>query len=72
MLTQMLRRLSTIKVGVIAYGSERTHNIVRRNGVDEGYEGVDEVWPPSRPTLATLDVLNALRPARRPTPCDRA
>ena len=70
-LTQMLRRLSTIKVSIVTYGSERTNNIVRRNGITEGYEGVDEVWPPSRPTLATLDVLNALRPARRETRCDR-
>ncbi|KAI3620422.1 hypothetical protein CBS9595_002389 [Malassezia furfur] len=57
-------------VSIVTYGSERTNNIVRRNGVTEGYEGVDEVWPPSRPTLATLDVLNALRPARRETRCD--
>ncbi|KAI3628593.1 YKU80 [Malassezia furfur] len=57
-------------VSIVTYGSERTNNIVRRNGITEGYEGVDEVWPPSRPTLATLDVLNALRPARRETRCD--
>ncbi|WFC99118.1 ATP-dependent DNA helicase yku80 [Malassezia yamatoensis] len=66
----MLRKLSTIKVCLIAYGSETTNNIVRRNGVQEGYEGVDEIWPPSRPTLETLELLSALRPAQKKTLCD--
>ena len=67
----MLRKLSTIKVCLIAYGSETTNNIVRRNGVQEGYEGVDEIWPPSRPTLETLELLSALRPSQKKTQCDR-
>lgn len=52
----MLRGLATIKVCICTYGEE-VEKDVKRSG------GVRVVWPSSRPTLATLDVLRALRPS---------
>ncbi|EST08126.1 Ku70/Ku80 beta-barrel domain protein [Kalmanozyma brasiliensis GHG001] len=54
----ILRGLKTTRVGIIAYGSPRTHNSIPNN---PDYEGIDEIFWPALPTLDTLDLVQSLR-----------
>jgi hypothetical protein len=51
-----------------------TNNILlKKSHIDEGYQGIDEVFLPNTATIATLEVLRCLRAARqeeKPYPAD--
>ncbi|WFD31010.1 chitobiosyldiphosphodolichol beta-mannosyltransferase [Malassezia sp. CBS 17886] len=68
-LEMMMRGLTTMKVCIYTYGGARTRHVLEDEFPGD-YQGIEEVWPPSRPTVETLDRLAALQPARHETCSD--
>ena len=58
---EMLRGLATLKVCLVVYGESS----------DGPPPAARELWPPARPTLETMHVLQALQPASQPRACER-
>lgn len=66
----ILRGLKTTRVGIVTYGSPRTNNSIPET---DDYQGIDEIFWPSLPTLDTLDLVQSLRavhPDQKTSPAD--
>lgn len=54
--------LKTATMGIITFGSPRTHNaVIEADPNNEGYRGVDEIAGIGQPNVATLELLRSLR-----------
>jgi ATP-dependent DNA helicase 2 subunit 2 len=66
--------LKTAKIHILLFGSPRTNNILlQKTSIDEGYQGIDEIFLPGTPTISTLEMLRRLRAAKeeeKPYPAD--
>ncbi|WFD22680.1 ATP-dependent DNA helicase yku80 [Malassezia equina] len=67
----MLRGLATLKVCLLVYGYKQgSMRSLSATSPASGAQGIEELWPPARPTLETMHILQSLQPMSEETVCE--